>query len=431
MLINDIRAISILDSRGNPTVEVMIVAENGNIFASASVPSGASVGTFEAHELRDKEKAFLGKGVENAVNNVNTFIRNEIIGKKFDSIESFDNLLIQIDGTQNKQKLGANAILGSSIAFTKALAIANNQNFYSFINSSFGSKMHTPVPFMNVINGGKHADNMINIQEFMILPVCGENFRDSLRCGVEIYHAIGKILKKKGLSTNVGDEGGYAPNLQNETQALDIITSGIEDAGYIVGKDVLLALDVAATEFYENNMYEIYPDNKLSAQEMIEFYEKLIQKYPIFSIEDPLHETDYDGFKVLTEKIGKKVQIVGDDLFVTNHKLLENGIKQNIANSILIKPNQIGTISETLNVVKLAKKRDYSYIISHRSGETEDTTIAHLAIGLDSLQIKTGAPCRTDRNAKYNEILRIDSYSETKIPFGGSKILSRFNKFSS
>ncbi|MBC8591444.1 phosphopyruvate hydratase [Lachnospiraceae bacterium NSJ-29] len=408
-LIVDVYAREVLDSRANPTVEVEVWTETG-AFGRALVPSGASTGAFEAVELRDGNKErYLGKGVLNAVNNVNEIIAEEVIGMDvFDQV-SIDNLLIELDGTHNKGKLGANAILGVSIAVARAAADELGMPLYQYIGG-INSKV-LPVPMMNILNGGEHADNNVDIQEFMIMPVGAPNFREALRMGSEIFHSLRNELKAKGLNTAVGDEGGFAPNLSSNEEALATIVQAIEKAGYKPGEEVMLALDVAATEMYdkERKVYKLEGEGReLTVEEMIDFYEGLVEKYPIISIEDGLDEEDWDGWKLLTERLGKKIQLVGDDLFVTNTERLKKGIELGISNSILIKLNQIGTITETLDAIELAKVNGYTAVISHRSGETEDTTIADLAVALNAGQIKTGAPSRTDRVAKYNQLLRIE-----------------------
>lgn len=408
-IIVDVYAREVLDSRANPTVEVEVYTETG-AFGRALVPSGASTGAFEAVELRDGDKSrYLGKGVLNAVNNVNEIIAEEIIGMDvFDQV-GIDHLLIELDGTHNKGKLGANAILGVSIAVARAAADELGMPLYKYIGG-VNSKV-LPVPMMNILNGGEHADNNVDIQEFMIMPVGAANFREALRMGAEVFHSLKGELKSKGLSTSVGDEGGFAPNLSSNEEALATIVKAIEKAGYKPGEDVVLALDVAASEMYDKDKktYNLEGEGReLTVEQMIDFYEDLVNKYPIISIEDGLDEEDWDGWKALTERLGKKIQLVGDDLFVTNTERLKKGIDLGISNSILIKLNQIGTITETLDAIELAKVNGYTAVISHRSGETEDTTIADLAVALNAGQIKTGAPSRTDRVAKYNQLMRIE-----------------------
>ncbi|HID65869.1 MAG TPA: phosphopyruvate hydratase [Aquificaceae bacterium] len=395
----------VLDSRGNPTVEVEVELESGAV-GRAIVPSGASTGEREALELRDGEQdRFLGKGVLKAVDNVNGVIAKALKGLEPYNQREIDEILINLDGTENKSNLGANAILGTSMAVARAAAQELGIPLYEYLGGKFGYRM--PVPLMNVINGGAHADNNLNIQEFMIVPVCGGSFKEALRAGVETFHNLKKILKEKGYSTNVGDEGGFAPNLNSSEEALDILLQAIEKAGYKPGEDILLALDVASSEFYEDGIYK-FEGKSLRAEEMVGFYEKLINKYPIVSLEDPMSENDWEGWKLITQKLGNRVQLVGDDLFTTNPKILKKGIEEGVANAILVKLNQIGTVSETLDTVMLAKEKGYSAIISHRSGETEDTFISYLAVATNSGQIKTGSASRTDRIAKYNELIRIE-----------------------
>lgn len=408
-LITDVYAREVLDSRGNPTVEVEVWTEM-DAYGKAIVPSGASTGAFEAVELRDGDKKrYLGKGVLNAVDNVNNIIAEEVIGLDvFDQV-GIDNLLIELDGTENKGKLGANAILGVSLAVARAAADELGLPLYNYIGGVNGKVL--PVPMMNILNGGKHADNNVDIQEFMIMPVGAPNFREALRMGAEIFHNLKSVLKEKGLNTAVGDEGGFAPNLTSNEEALKTIVEAIERAGYKPGEDVMLALDVAATELYDEDkkIYKLESEGReLTSEEMIDYYEGLVEKYPIISIEDGLSEEDWDGWKKLTERLGSKIQLVGDDLFVTNTKRLEKGIKLGVANSVLIKLNQIGTLTETLNTIEMAKTHGYTAVVSHRSGETEDTTIADLVVAVNAGQIKTGAPSRTDRVAKYNQLLRIE-----------------------
>ena len=413
MKIKKINGMQVLDSRGNPTVQVKVILEDGTI-GKAIVPSGASTGSFEAVELRDNEKnKFMGKSVEKAVFNVNTIINDKLIGEDVFNQNQIDNKLIQLDGTKNKANLGANAILGVSLACCDAAAKSLKMPLYKYIGGISGTIL--PVPMMNILNGGKHSDNNVNIQEFMIVPVGGSTFKEKIKMASEIYHTLKNILKRSGLSTAVGDEGGFAPNLSSDEEALDLIIEAIEKAGYKPREDVALALDVAATEMVEegakNNKdgYYFWKTGKLkTTSEMIEYLEKLVQKYNIISIEDGLAEEDWEGWQELTNMLGNKIQLVGDDLFVTNIERLEKGIKNKIANSILIKPNQIGTLTETLNAIKLAKANGYSTVISHRSGETEDTFIADLAVATNNRYIKAGAPARTDRVAKYNRILNIE-----------------------
>lgn len=412
--IQDIKSMQILDSRGNPTVQVEVITEDGYA-GKASVPSGASTGSFEAVELRDGDKNnYLGKSVEKAVENVNKKIAKKIIGMNVYDQRKIDIEMIKLDDTPNKSNLGANAILGVSLAVAKAAAHSLGIELYQYIGGIYGMEM--PIPMMNILNGGKHSENNINIQEFMIMPVGEITFAERLKRGTEIYHTLKKVLKEKGHNVGVGDEGGFAPNLNNEEDALECITEAIKKAGYEPGKDIKLALDIASTEMYEEAKkigekgYYFWKTKELKTEnEMVEYLINLCEKYPISSIEDGLAEEDWEGWKILTEKLGSKIQLVGDDLFVTNPKRLQRGINRNIANSILIKLNQIGTLTETLETIKLAKKNGYNVIISHRSGETEDTTIADIAVAVNAGQIKTGAPCRTDRVAKYNRLLYIEN----------------------
>lgn len=411
--IRDVKALQILDSRGNPTIQVEVITEDGYV-GKASVPSGASTGSFEAVELRDGDKSrYLGKGVEKAVENVNKKIAKAIIGMNVYEQRKIDGEMIKLDDTPNKSNLGANSILGVSLAVAKAASNSLGLDLYQYIGGINGKEL--PIPMMNILNGGKHSDNNISIQEFMIMPIGNITFTERMRRGVEIYHTLKKVLKEKGYSVGVGDEGGFAPNLESEEQALDIIIEAIRKAGYEPGKDIKLALDIASTEMYEEAKkinkqgYYFWKTKQYKTQEeMIEYIVELCNKYPIFSIEDGLAEEDWEGWKVLTERLGNKVQLVGDDLFVTNPKRLERGIEKNVANAILIKPNQIGTLTETLYTIQKAKQNGYKTVISHRSGETEDTTIADIAVGVNAGQIKTGAPCRTDRVSKYNRLLYIE-----------------------
>ncbi len=401
----DVMAREILDSRGNPTVEVEVLTEGG-FSGRAGVPSGASTGKFEAAELRDNDKKrYGGKGVLKAVKNVEEKIAGEIIGLDCMDQVYIDRLLITLDGTKNKKKLGANAILGVSLAVAKAAAEASMQPLYNYIGGT--SARVLPVPLMNIINGGEHADNNLDIQEFMIVPAGAKSFKEALRMGAEVFHALKSILKKKGLNTAVGDEGGFAPSLDSNEEAIEIIMTAIKKAGYKAGKDAFIALDVAASELYKAGKYSL-DGKKISSTKMNEYFAKLVAKYPIISIEDPLDEEDWKGWKQLTDKIGDKVQIVGDDLFVTNVEKLKKGIDEGIANSILIKLNQIGTLTETLDAVEMAHRAGYTSVISHRSGETADTTIADLSVATNSGQIKTGSLSRSDRTAKYNQLLRIE-----------------------
>ena len=412
--IAEVKALEVLDSRGNPTVQVELVTEDGSV-GVASVPSGASTGSFEAVELRDGDKnRFGGKGVLKAVENVNKKIAKKIIGMNVFDQRGLDRALVELDDTPNKGNLGANAILGVSLAAAKAAANALGIELYEYIGGINAREL--PVPMMNILNGGKHSENNLSVQEFMIMPVGDITFAERLRRGAEIYHTLKKVLKDKGEAVGVGDEGGFAPNLKNEEEALDNIVEAIEKAGYVPGKDVKLALDIASTEMFDEakkigkDGYYFWKTKEFKTRdEMIQYLIDLTNKYPIASIEDGLAEEDWDGWKILTEKLGDKIQLVGDDLFVTNPKRLSKGIKNGVANAILIKPNQIGSLTETLDTIYLAKKNGYNTIVSHRSGETEDTTIADIAVGINAGQIKTGAPCRTDRVAKYNRLLTIES----------------------
>ncbi|MDF2947704.1 MAG: eno [Bacillales bacterium] len=408
-IIYDVYAREVLDSRGNPTVEVEVYTESG-AFGRAIVPSGASTGEYEAVELRDGDKSrYLGKGVLNAVGNVNDIIATELVGYDVLDQVAIDELLIELDGTANKGNLGANALLGVSMAVARAAADYLGIPLYQYLGG-FNAKT-LPTPMMNILNGGAHADNNVDIQEFMVMPVGAESFAEGLRMGAEIFHALKSVLKEKGLNTAVGDEGGFAPNLGSNEEALQTIMEAIERAGYSAGKDILLAMDCAASEIYnkETGKYHLQAEGKqLTSEEMVDFYENLVNKYPIVSIEDGLDENDWAGHKLLTDRIGHKVQLVGDDLFVTNTEKLEQGIEQGIANSILIKVNQIGTLTETFDAIEMAKRAGYTAVISHRSGESEDSTIADIAVATNAGQIKTGAPSRTDRVAKYNQLLRIE-----------------------
>lgn len=406
-MITEVYAREILDSRGNPTVEVEVVLDDGCV-GRAAVPSGASTGVHEAVELRDGDKErYLGKGVLKAVENVNDIIAEAIIGMDATRQVELDERLIELDGTPNKGKLGANAILGVSMAVAKAAAQSANLPLYLYLGGCAAKEL--PVPMMNIMNGGQHADNNVDIQEFMIMPVGAESFAECLRMNAEIYHNLKATLKAKGLSTALGDEGGFAPNLSCNSEALDVILEAVEKAGYKPGKDIVLALDVASSEFYKDGKYELEGEGKsFTSDEMVDYLAELCAKYPIISIEDGLAEDDWEGWKKLTKKLGKKVQLVGDDLFVTNESRLVEGIKKGVANAILIKVNQIGTLTETFNAIETAKRAGYTCIISHRSGETEDTTLADIAVAVNAGQIKTGAPARTDRVAKYNQLLRIE-----------------------
>ncbi len=417
----DIRAREILDSRGNPTVEVDMELEDGT-FARAAVPSGASTGMYEATELRDGDARYGGKGVLAAVENVNTEIADAVIGMDASDQRGIDSLMIALDGTENKNRLGANAILAVSLAAAQAAAQSARLPLYQYLG---GANAHVlPVPMMNIMNGGAHADNNVDIQECMIMPVGAPNFREALRMGAEVYQALKSVLKGKGLATAVGDEGGFAPNLPSNEAAIEVICEAIEKAGYRAGEDIALALDVAASEILgDDGLYHLTGDHTAKdAAGMVAYYEGLLAHYPIISIEDGLGEEDWDGWKLLTETLGGKIQLVGDDLFVTNTERLSRGIHKGVANSILIKVNQIGTLTETMEAVEMAKRAGYSAVISHRSGETEDTTIADIAVALNAGQIKTGAPARTERVAKYNQLLRIEEALDTNAVYGDGHI---------
>jgi enolase len=421
--IKSVFAREILDSRGNPTVEVDITLKDGS-FGRAAVPSGASTGSHEAVELRDGGKRYVGKGVEKAVKNVNTILAKALVGKEFDQ-RSIDKKMIELDGTANKGRLGANAILGISMAFSRATAVSMKTPLYKYFNkiSKTGNTVQLPVPMMNILNGGKHAEKSIDFQEIMIMPAGAKSFKQALQYGAEVFHTLKKILHEKGLATTVGDEGGFAPSLSSNEEAIKIVLESIEKAGYKAGKDIFLALDVAATELYKDGKYHLACENRvLSSEEMVNFYADWCAKYPIVSIEDGLAEDDWEGYKMMTGKLGKKTQIVGDDLFVTNIDRLKMGIEKGVGNSILIKLNQIGTVSETIDAVNMAKKARYTSIISHRSGETEDTTIADFVVGTGTGQIKTGSLSRTDRVAKYNQLLRLEESLGKKAVFRGMKV---------
>ena len=407
--IKDIKGREILDSRGNPTVEVDVILDNG-IVGRAAVPSGASTGEREALELRDGDKSrYLGKGVLKAVSNVNGALRDALIGFETNKQKELDYKMIELDGTDTKSKFGANAILGISMAYLKACALDENKPLYRYVLDNFGDGiLSEPRPMMNIINGGAHADNKLDFQEYMIIPIA-DTIKERVRIGAEVFHNLKSVLKSKGLVTSVGDEGGFAPDLNSNSEGFELIMEAIKNAGYEPGKDVCMAIDVAASEFYENGKYNLVGEGRsLTTDELINYYEELVNKYPIISIEDPVDENDWEGFRLITEKIGDRVQLVGDDLFVTNKKCLQMGIDNNAGNAILLKVNQIGTITETLETIKLAREHNYKTIISHRSGETEDTTIASLAVGLNLGQIKTGSMSRTDRICKYNELIRIE-----------------------
>ena len=428
-VIESVYAREVLDSRGNPTVEVEVALESGAV-GRAIVPSGASTGAFEAVELRDGDKGrYIGKGVEKAVANVNEIIAPELEGMDAFDQPAIDALMIELDGTHNKGKLGANAILGVSMAVARAAAEELGLPLFQYIGGVNAKQL--PVPMMNILNGGEHADNSVDVQEFMILPVGAESFREGLRMGAEVFHSLKKVLSERGLACGVGDEGGFAPNLGSNREALELIVEAIEKAGYKPGDDVRLGLDVAATEMYdkETKLYDLkHEGKKLTAEQMVDLYEEWVNNFPIVTIEDGLDEEDWDGWKVLTERLGKKVQLVGDDLFVTNTERLERGIEAGVANSILIKVNQIGTITETLDAIEMAKRAGYTAVISHRSGETEDTTIADLAVAVNAGQIKTGAPSRTDRVAKYNQLLRIEEMVGEQARYCGMKSFYNLKK---
>ena len=428
-VIESVYAREVLDSRGNPTVEVEVVLESG-AEGRAIVPSGASTGAFEAVELRDGDKSrYLGKGTQTAVDNVNNIIAEQLEGMEPTDHPAIDALLIELDGTHNKGKLGANAILGVSMAVARASAEELGLPLYQYIGGVNAKQL--PVPMMNILNGGEHADNSVDVQEFMILPVGAPTFKEGLRMGAEVFHSLKKVLSERGLACGVGDEGGFAPNLGSNREALELIVEAIKAAGYEPGKDVMLGLDVAATEMYdkETKLYDLkHEGKKLTAEEMVDLYEDWATNFPIITIEDGLDEEDWDGWKVLTERLGKKIQLVGDDLFVTNTERLERGIEAGVANSILIKVNQIGTITETLDAIEMAKRAGYTAVISHRSGETEDTTIADLAVAVNAGQIKTGAPSRTDRVAKYNQLLRIEEMVGEQARYCGLKSFYNLKK---
>lgn len=416
-LIKEIKARQIIDSRGNPTVEADVILECGSMGRAAS-PSGASTGSREAIELRDGDKSkYLGKGVLNAVNNINTEIRTALIGQEATAQAKIDQIMIDLDGTHNKARLGANAILAVSMAVAKAAAASKGQALFEYLKND---DYRMPVPMMNIINGGEHADNSVDFQEFMIMPVGAPSLSEALRYGAEVFHTLKKVLHDKGYNTAVGDEGGFAPDLKSNEEAITVILEAIEKAGYVAGKDIMIALDVAASEIYKGGNYVLASEGRtLSSAEMVDFYADWCERYPIISIEDGFDESDWDGFKMQTEKLGKKVQLVGDDLFVTNTKILKEGIDKGIANSILIKVNQIGTLTETMNAIQMAKDAGYTAVISHRSGETEDATIADIAVATGAGQIKTGSMSRSDRIAKYNQLLRIEEALGDKAVYPG------------
>jgi enolase len=419
--IKDIRAREILDSRGNPTVEVDVRLADGS-FGRAAVPSGASTGSHEAVELRDGEKRYGGKGVQKACDNVNLKIKKALKGQDWNQ-RTLDAAMIGLDGTSNKGNLGANAILGVSLAFAHAVAASKKQPLYKyFAQISKTKKMQLPLPMMNILNGGKHATNSTDLQEFMVMPVGAKSFAHALQMGAETFHALKKILSSRGLNTSVGDEGGFAPSLPKNEAAIEVILEAIKKAGYIPGKDISIAIDAAASELYKDGKYHLATEGKvLSSKEMVDFYENWVTKYPIVSIEDALAEDDWEGYALMTKKIGKKVQIVGDDLFVTNPERLKKGITMKACNSILIKLNQIGTVSETIDAITMARNAHFTSIVSHRSGETEDTTISDFVVGLGTGQIKTGSLCRSERTAKYNQLLRIEEALGAKAVFPGKK----------
>ena len=421
-IIEALGAREILDSRGNPTVEVEVLLEDGTA-ARAAVPSGASTGAFEAVELRDGGKRYLGKGVENAIKNIHDIIAPEVLGLDAQDQRLVDETMIDLDGTKNKAKLGANAILGVSLAVAKASAESADLSLFKYVG---GNNAHIlPVPMMNILNGGAHADTNVDIQEFMVAPIGADSFKESLRWGAEIYHSLKSVLKKRGLATSIGDEGGFAPNLESNRAALDLILEAIEGAGFKAGKEIALAMDVAATEFYENGNYS-FEGKQLSSAEMISYYAGLVSSYPLVSIEDPLNEDDWDGWAAITKELGNKVQLVGDDLFVTNPERLSRGIAAATANAMLVKVNQIGSLTETLDAVEMAHRAGYRNMMSHRSGETEDVTIADLAVATNCGQIKTGAPARSERVAKYNQLLRIEDELAEGARYAGRGAFPRF-----
>ena len=422
--IKAVNAREILDSRGNPTIEVEIVLEDKSI-GRAAVPSGASTGAFEAAELRDGGSRYLGKGVTSAVKNVIEKITPVVIGMSATDQRAIDQKMISLDGTKNKSVLGANAILGVSLATARAASISANQSLFRYLGGSAAKTL--PVPMMNILNGGAHADTNVDIQEFMIAPIGADSFKESLRWGAEIYHSLKSVLKKKGLATSIGDEGGFAPNLESNRAALDLILVAIEGAGFKVGSQIALAMDVAATEFFNEGKYE-FEGKSLTSDQMITYYSDLVSNYPLVSIEDPLDEDDWSGWAKLTAELGEKIQIVGDDLFVTNPERLAKGIESKTANALLVKVNQIGTLTETIDAVSMAHENNYKSMMSHRSGETEDTTIADLAVALNCGQIKTGAPARSERVAKYNQLLRIEEELAVDAVYAGRSAFPRFRK---
>ena len=418
----NVSALEIMDSRGNPTVEVEVILDDGSM-GRAAVPSGASTGVHEAHELRDGGDRYLGKGVAKAVDFVNTEIDDALAGLEADDQRLIDQTLLELDGTENKSRLGANALLGVSMAVAHAAADSAGLELFRYVGGPNGHVL--PVPMMNILNGGAHADSGVDVQEFMIAPIGAETFAEALQVGAEVYHSLKAVIKAKGLSTGLGDEGGFAPSVESTKAALDLIVEAIEKAGYTLGEDVALALDVASSEFYEDGVYN-FEGGKHSSAEMVEVYADLVEQYPIVSIEDPLDEDDWEGYITLTEKLGDKIQIVGDDLFVTNPSRLQEGIDRGAANALLVKVNQIGTLSETFDAVELAHRNGYRTMMSHRSVETEDTTIADLSVALNCVQIKTGAPARSERVAKYNQLLRIERYLESAAVYAGRSAFPRF-----
>jgi enolase len=422
--IKSVHAREILDSRGNPTVEVEVELDDKTV-GRAAVPSGASTGAFEAAELRDGGSRYLGKGVQTAVNNVNNKIAPVVIGLNAQAQRDLDVKMIELDGSKNKSSLGANAILGVSLATARAVALSKNQSLFKYLGGQEAKTL--PVPMMNILNGGAHADTNVDIQEFMIAPIGAENFKESIRWGAEIYHSLKSVLKKKGLATSIGDEGGFAPNLESNRAALDLILVAIESAGFKAGSQIALAMDVAATEFFADGKYK-FEGKQLTSDQMIDYYSELVQSYPLVSIEDPLDEDDWSGWAKLTANLGEKIQIVGDDLFVTNPERLQRGIDSKTANALLVKVNQIGSLTETIDAVNLAHKNNYKSMMSHRSGETEDTTIADLAVALNCGQIKTGAPARSERVAKYNQLLRIEEELGSTAVYAGRLAFPRFKK---
>jgi enolase len=422
--IKAVNAREILDSRGNPTIEVEVVLEDKSI-GRAAVPSGASTGAFEAAELRDGGSRYLGKGVTSAVKNVIEKITPVVLGMSATDQRAIDQKMISLDGTKNKSVLGANAILGVSLATARAASISANQSLFRYLGGSAAKTL--PVPMMNILNGGAHADTNVDIQEFMIAPIGADSFKESLRWGAEIYHSLKSVLKKKGLATSIGDEGGFAPNLESNRAALDLILVAIEGAGFKVGSQIALAMDVAATEFFNEGKYE-FEGKSLTSDQMITYYSDLVSNYPLVSIEDPLDEDDWSGWAKLTAELGEKIQIVGDDLFVTNPERLAKGIESKTANALLVKVNQIGTLTETIDAVSMAHENNYKSMMSHRSGETEDTTIADLAVALNCGQIKTGAPARSERVAKYNQLLRIEEELAVDAVYAGRSAFPRFRK---